>query len=134
MIPLGVRQEERHAQPRDLSAKACYPGIGLRLDPVGSDRIGKGLAADGEFRSEDPFGTLPRGADDSSLDRATVRDEITRRGGKVQKGYAEGWADHVLCYIAGASYDGVVGGTIRNLTSSTWVSADVRSPAKRPQR
>src|SRR4029079_8604024 len=96
-----MRQEERNSKPGSELAQSRHPLIGLRFDPVCAERIGKGIAADCEFRSEDPGCACLCCTDDGSFDCTTILYEISRHWSQMQEGNAQRRSSHGISLCPG---------------------------------
>src|SRR5437868_2718812 len=96
-----MREEERDSKPSSELAQSGHPLIGLRFDPVCAERIGKGIAADREFGSEDPCGACLCCADNGGFDRTTILDEISWHRGQMQEGDAQRRSGHGVSLYPG---------------------------------
>jgi hypothetical protein len=89
MIPFWVREKYGHTPLGSKVAQTAHPWVRLGGYPIGTDLIGKAVAACTEFWSENPCCSYLSSFEDCCFNEATIRSEISWNRSKMQEGDTE---------------------------------------------
>lgn len=103
-VLFGTGKEQGHAQSGGESGHVRHPRVGLWQNPFRPDAVGKGIAGDNEFGSDDPCRAESCGGGDCRLDKSPVPCKVARDRREVEQRDAQcvwwhtlelsGWSAH----------------------------------------
>jgi hypothetical protein len=89
MIPFWMGEKHSHTSLGNKLAEVAHPGVRLGDYPIGTNLIGKAVAASAEFWSENPCCSHLSSFEDCCFNEATIRIEISWNRSKMQEGDTE---------------------------------------------